>query len=86
MRPSFNDGNFTSSKRFINSKNLEIMRKAVMLLAVLLGTSFMVNANTINKKPGTTKEVRADRHKKHRKVKKAATNAEAVKPTAKVEK
>lgn len=63
------------------------MRKVVMLMAVLLGTSFMVNANTITKKADTSKEVRLDKHKKHRKVKKATTNkVETVKPTAKVEK
>ena len=62
------------------------MRKVVMLVAVLLGTSFMVNANTINKKATTSKEVRADRHKKHRKAKKAAMNAQTSKPDAKVEK
>lgn len=66
-------------------KLLRLSRKVVMLMAVLLGTSFMVNANTITKKANTSKEVRTDRHKKHRKVKKAAST-EATKTAAKAEK
>ena len=62
------------------------MRKVVMLLAVLLGTSFMVNANTINKKANTSKEVVA-RKKHHRKVKSATSkNNEAAAPIAKAQK
>ncbi|WP_309642722.1 hypothetical protein [Flavobacterium sp.] len=62
------------------------MRKVVMLLAVLLGTSFMVNANTITKKANTSKEV-VVRKKHHRKVKNATSkNTEAAAPTAKVQK
>jgi hypothetical protein len=63
------------------------MRKIVMLLAVLLGTSFMVNANTVSPKANTSKEVRAHGHKKHRKVRKAdSKKAEAEKPTEKNQK
>lgn len=57
------------------------MRKVVMLVAVLLGTSFMVNANTITKKASTSKEVGADRHRKHRKVKKTVSNTAEVSKT-----
>jgi len=58
-----------------------------MLLAVLLGTSFMVNANTISTKANTSKEVRTLGHKKHRKVRKAdSKKVEAEKPTAKNQK
>ncbi|WP_298221325.1 hypothetical protein [Flavobacterium sp.] len=63
------------------------MRKIVMLFVVLLGTSFMVNANTITPKANTSKEVRTLGHKKHRKVKKAdAKKIEAGKPTEKNQK
>jgi hypothetical protein len=65
------------------------MKKIVMLLAVLLGTTVMVNANTITKKATTSKEVKAttvSKHKKHRKAKKAVaktTTAATPAPTTK---
>jgi hypothetical protein len=46
------------------------MKKIVMLLAVLLGTTFIVNANTITTKAATVKEVKAKVTKKHQKAKK----------------
>ncbi|WP_333600962.1 hypothetical protein [Flavobacterium sp.] len=61
------------------------MKKVVMLLAVLLGTSVMVNANTITKK-ATTKEVKATAVRKHKRAKKAAKKAETAKPVAAVQK
>ncbi|TBX70968.1 hypothetical protein EZL74_00260 [Flavobacterium silvisoli] len=61
------------------------MKRVVMLLAVLLGTSVMVNANTITKK-ATTKEVKTNVERKHRKAKKMHRKAAAVKPAATVQK
>ena len=58
-----------------------------MLFAVLLGTTFMVNANTITTKGATVKEVKAKVTKKHQKAKKVAakTNSTA-KPVAQAKK
>lgn len=58
-----------------------------MLLAVLLGTTFIVNANTITTKAATVKEVKAKVTKKHQKAKKvvAKTNSTA-KPVAQAKK
>ncbi len=61
------------------------MKRVVMLLAVLLGTSVMVNANTITKK-ATTKEVKANVERKHRKAKKMNRKAATAKPVATVQK
>lgn len=66
----------------INNKllilNLEIMKKVLMLVAVLLGTSVMVNAKTFPTKNAPVKELKVQKHKKHRKArveKKVATPA-----------
>jgi len=48
------------------------MKKIVMLLAVLLGTTFMANANTIAKKATTAKEVKTHAVRKHKRAKKVA--------------
>ena len=63
------------------------MRKVVMLLAVLLGTGFMVNANPIATKTTASKEAKVVRkHRRARKAHAAKTKAEAAKPMAKAEK
>ncbi len=49
------------------------MRKLVMLVALILGTSVMVNANTIPLKKIASKEVTFGKHKKHRKNKAVKT-------------
>ena len=49
------------------------MRKVVMLCALILGTSVMVNANTIPMRKSTLKEVPSGKHKKHQKGKAAKT-------------
>ncbi|WP_162127074.1 hypothetical protein [Flavobacterium phycosphaerae] len=59
------------------------MRKIVMLLAVLLGTTFMANANTINRKAATAKEVKTKVIRKHKRAKKvAAKTTSTAKPVA----
>jgi hypothetical protein len=61
------------------------MKKIVMLLAVLLGTTVMVNANTFTKK-ATAKEVKANTIKKHKKVRKGTTKKVTVAKPAAAEK
>ncbi|MFV8324302.1 hypothetical protein [Flavobacterium sp. ZS1P14] len=43
------------------------MKKVVMLVAIMLGTSVMVNAKTTPVKTAQAKEVRMEKHAKHRK-------------------
>ena len=43
------------------------MKKVLMLVAVLLGTSVMVNAKTVPTKNAPVKELKVEKHKKHRK-------------------
>lgn len=43
------------------------MKKVLMLVAVLLGTSVMVNAKTVPTKNAPVKELKVQKHKKHRK-------------------
>ncbi len=65
------------------------MKKVVMLLALFLGTSFMMNANTVPTKVATAKEVKANvarKHKKTKKTKKAASTTEAAKPATTTQK
>ena len=50
-------------------KILEIMKKLVMLVVLILGTSVMVSANTIPLKKIASKEATFGKHKKHRKAK-----------------
>jgi hypothetical protein len=45
------------------------MKKVLMLVAVLLGTSVMVNAKTVPTKTVPAKEVKVVRHPKHKKIK-----------------
>ncbi|KIA87285.1 hypothetical protein [Flavobacterium sp. AED] len=48
------------------------MKKVLMLVAIMLGTSVMVNAKTIPTKKAPAKEVKVEKHKKHRAEKQAA--------------
>jgi hypothetical protein len=61
------------------------MKKVLMLIAVLFGTSVMVNASTLPTKTATVKEVKMTKHPKHKKAKaeKKAATAEPVAPKAK---
>jgi hypothetical protein len=59
------------------------MKKLVMLVALILGTSVMVNANTIPLKKLASKEVAFGKHKKHRKAKQAKTEEVAKTATQK---
>ncbi|TDD96560.1 hypothetical protein [Flavobacterium cellulosilyticum] len=43
------------------------MKKVLLLIAVILGTSVMVNAQTAPAKTTPTKEVKATKHAKHAK-------------------
>ncbi|HSD07501.1 hypothetical protein [Flavobacterium sp.] len=45
------------------------MKKLLMLIAVLFGTSMMVNAATLPSKTTTVKEVKMTKHPKHKKAK-----------------
>ncbi|MFV5694586.1 hypothetical protein ACM55G_03980 [Flavobacterium sp. LB3P122] len=45
------------------------MKKVLMLVAIMLGTSVMVSAKTTPTKTAPAKEVRMEKHPKHRKVK-----------------
>lgn len=47
------------------------MRKVLMLFALMIGTSAMVNAGTLPLKANVTKEVKANKFRKHRHGKKA---------------
>lgn len=49
------------------------MKKAVMLVALILGTSTLVNAETKPVKSIVAKENTISRHKKHRKARKVAS-------------
>jgi len=49
------------------------MKRLVMVLALILGTSMMVNANAIPLKKNASKEVSFRKHKKHRKSRTAKT-------------
>lgn len=60
------------------------MKKVVLLLAVLLGSFSLANANTIKKQPTAAKEVKVHEMRRHKKAKKA-TQA-AVKPAKAEEK
>ncbi|MFV5686864.1 hypothetical protein ACM55I_15630 [Flavobacterium sp. GB2R13] len=59
------------------------MKKVLMLVAIMLGTSVMVNAKTTPTKTRPAKEVRMEKHSKHRKAraekKAAAIGAETSK-------
>jgi hypothetical protein len=52
-----------------NRKNklLSLSKKVLMLVAIMLGTSVMVNAKTIPTKTAPAKEVKVEKHKKHKK-------------------
>ncbi|SHL88828.1 hypothetical protein [Flavobacterium xinjiangense] len=52
------------------------MKKVLMLVAVLLGTSVMVNAKTVPTKNAPVKELKVEKYKKHRKAR-AEKKAEA---------
>jgi hypothetical protein len=43
------------------------MKKVLMLVAIVLGTSVMVNAKTTPIKKSEAKEVRMEKHSKHKK-------------------
>lgn len=47
------------------------MKKIVMLIAVILGTSVMANANVVPAKINASKEVKANLVRKHKHTKKA---------------
>ena len=47
------------------------MKKVLMLIALIFGTTVMVNANTISLKANATKEVKTNKLSKHRVAKKA---------------
>lgn len=51
------------------SKLLGLSKKIVMLIAVLVGTSVMVNAETLPVKTATAKEVKMTKHPKNKKAK-----------------
>ncbi|HEU4789497.1 MAG TPA: hypothetical protein VFS71_07420 [Flavobacterium sp.] len=51
------------------------MKKVLLLIAVLFGTSVMVNAKTLPEKSATVKEVKMTKHPKHKKAKKAQKEA-----------
>lgn len=61
------------------------MKKVLMLIAVLFGTTVMVSASTIPNKAETAKEVKMNKHHKHRKAKaeKKVATPEAATPKAK---
>lgn len=73
----------------INNLKYKIMKKILMLVAVVLGTTVMVNAQTTPVKEATTKEVKSVKHTKKVKVEKKAeavkANAAATTPAVKVE-
>jgi hypothetical protein len=50
-------------------KLLDLSKKLLLLIAVLFGTSVMVNATTLPKKATPVKEVKMTKHPKHKKVK-----------------
>jgi len=51
------------------SKLLGLSKKIVMLIAVLVGTSVMVNAETLPVKTAPAKEVKMTKHPKNKKAK-----------------
>ena len=51
------------------------MKKVLMLIAVLFGTTVMVNAKTLPEKTTPVKEVKMTNHPKHKKAKKEAKAA-----------
>lgn len=51
------------------------MRKLLMLIAVLFGTSVMVNATTLPRKVTPVKEVKMTKHPKHKKAKEERKSA-----------
>lgn len=53
------------------NKLLRVSRKVLMLIALIFGTSVMVNANTLPLKSNATKEVKANKFRKHRHGRKA---------------
>ncbi|MBP6757629.1 MAG: hypothetical protein KA133_00135 [Flavobacterium sp.] len=57
------------------SKLLGLSKKVLMLIAVILGTSVMVNAQTEPSKTAPAKEVKASKHAKHKAMKKEAKEA-----------
>jgi hypothetical protein len=62
------------------------MKKLLMLIAVLFGTSVMVNAKTLPVKTATAKEVKMTKHPKQKKAKaekKSATTGTASSSTKK---
>jgi hypothetical protein len=68
------------------SKLLGLSKKLLMLIAVLFGTSVMVNAKTLPEKTATAKEVKMTKHPKHKKAKaekKSATTGTASSSTKK---
>ena len=63
------------------------MRRVLMVAALFLGTTVMMNANTIPAKANTSKSVKTTvvrKHKKHRKT--AAKTTAAAKPVAPAQK
>lgn len=62
------------------------MKKVVMLVAIMLGTSVMVNAKTTPVKTPQTKEVRMEKHAKHRKARAEKKAAAIEAKTAKAKK
>ncbi|MBW4359513.1 hypothetical protein [Flavobacterium taihuense] len=51
------------------------MKKLLMLIALLFGTTVMVNAKTVPVKSATVKEVKMTKHPKHKKAKKEQKEA-----------
>lgn len=62
------------------------MKKLLMLIAVLFGTTVMVNAKTLTEKTATVKEVKMTKHPKHKKAKKEQKEATTATPTSKEKK
>ncbi|PVX45426.1 hypothetical protein C8C85_1219 [Flavobacterium sp. 103] len=62
------------------------MKKVLLLIAVLFGTSVMVSAKPVTEKSATAKEVKMTKHPKHKKnktEKKSATTGTASSSTKK---
>lgn len=57
------------------------MRKLMLLVAIILGTSVMASAAVVNKTTMVKKELR-NKHPKHRKARKAKMATDATKPDA----
>lgn len=70
--------------KIVTIKKLEIMRKVLIMAALFLGTTAMVNAQTTPAKTETPKEVKHAKHAKHakKKAEKTTMKAEATTVTA----